>query len=152
MGIGYIRVSFVQVTGQIREGVNQELRRMIVREVPRAECRVTYGNDYRLQHDHICLQSVVTGVALCAVRILSYRTFTFIALLPARQKNALCALVVSHLYPKQLGRFRYGYRYFFLSFIGNVSQIDVRVITHQKAPQYTFNCKGNVSHYLQNGA
>ncbi|XP_013138213.1 PREDICTED: trypsin 3A1-like [Papilio polytes] len=54
------------VTGQIREGENQELRRMIVREVPRAECRLMYGNDYHLQHDHICLQSVTRGVALCA--------------------------------------------------------------------------------------
>ncbi|XP_045540333.1 trypsin 3A1 [Papilio machaon] len=54
------------VTGQIREGENQELRRMIVHEVPRAECRLMYGNDYHLQHDHICLQSVTRGVALCA--------------------------------------------------------------------------------------
>ncbi|KAJ0171603.1 hypothetical protein K1T71_013153 [Dendrolimus kikuchii] len=54
------------VTGQIREGVNQELRRMIVRETPRAECRLTYGNEYHLQHDNICLQSVVQGIALCA--------------------------------------------------------------------------------------
>ncbi|XP_028178568.1 trypsin-7-like [Ostrinia furnacalis] len=54
------------VTGQIREGENQELRRMIAREVPRAECRLVYGNDYSLQHDHMCLQSVVKGVALCA--------------------------------------------------------------------------------------
>ncbi|XP_059061362.1 hypodermin-A-like [Achroia grisella] len=54
------------ISGQIREGVNQELRRMIVREVPRAECRLVYGNDYHLQHDHMCLQSIVKGVALCA--------------------------------------------------------------------------------------
>ncbi|XP_021191490.1 trypsin-7 isoform X2 [Helicoverpa armigera] len=54
------------VTGQIREGENQELRRMIVREVPRAECRLIYGNDYHLQHDNMCLQSVIKGVALCA--------------------------------------------------------------------------------------
>ncbi|XP_026727551.1 hypodermin-B-like isoform X1 [Trichoplusia ni] len=55
-----------QVTGQIREGENQELRRMIVREVPRAECRLIYGNDYHLQHDNMCLQSIIKGVALCA--------------------------------------------------------------------------------------
>ncbi|XP_075985750.1 trypsin-7-like isoform X2 [Anticarsia gemmatalis] len=54
------------VTGQIREGENQELRRMIVREVPRAECRLMYGNDYHLQHDNMCLMSVLKGVALCA--------------------------------------------------------------------------------------
>ncbi|XP_068625332.1 trypsin-7-like [Battus philenor] len=54
------------VTGQIREGENQELRRMIVREVPRSECRLVYGNDYHLQHDHICFQSITKGVALCA--------------------------------------------------------------------------------------
>ncbi|XP_052748064.1 trypsin-7-like [Galleria mellonella] len=54
------------ISGQIREGENQELRRMIVREVPRAECRLIYGNDYHLQHDHMCLQSIVKGVALCA--------------------------------------------------------------------------------------
>ncbi|KAM3958186.1 hypodermin-A [Aphomia sociella] len=54
------------ISGQIREGENQELRRMIVREVPRAECRLVYGNDYHLQHDHMCLQSIVKGVALCA--------------------------------------------------------------------------------------
>ncbi|RVE52120.1 hypothetical protein evm_003193 [Chilo suppressalis] len=54
------------VTGQIREGENQELRRMIVHEVPRSSCRLVYGNDYNLQHDHICLQSAVKGVALCA--------------------------------------------------------------------------------------
>ncbi|CAK1591422.1 unnamed protein product [Parnassius mnemosyne] len=54
------------VTGQIREGENQELRRMIVREVPRSECRLVYGNDYHLQHDHMCLQSTTKGVALCA--------------------------------------------------------------------------------------
>ncbi|XP_037873968.2 trypsin-7 [Bombyx mori] len=53
-------------SGQIREGENQELRRMIVRETSRAECRLLYGNDYLLQHDNMCLQSVVTGVALCA--------------------------------------------------------------------------------------
>ncbi|XP_030024397.2 trypsin-7 isoform X1 [Manduca sexta] len=54
------------VTGQIREGENQELRRMIVREIPRAECRLVYGNDYHLQHDNMCLQSVIKGIALCA--------------------------------------------------------------------------------------
>ncbi|XP_045505279.1 vitellin-degrading protease-like isoform X1 [Colias croceus] len=54
------------VTGQIREGENQELRRMIVKEMSRGECRKVYGNDYRLQHDHMCLQSVMKGVALCA--------------------------------------------------------------------------------------
>ncbi|CAG9570616.1 unnamed protein product [Danaus chrysippus] len=54
------------VTGQIREGVNQELRRMIVKQVPRSDCRVVYGNDYHIQHDHMCLESVVKGVALCA--------------------------------------------------------------------------------------
>ncbi|XP_026318262.1 trypsin-7-like [Hyposmocoma kahamanoa] len=54
------------VSGQIREGENQELRRMIVKEIPRSECRLAYGNDYQLQHDHMCLQSVVKGVALCA--------------------------------------------------------------------------------------
>ncbi|KAJ8709970.1 hypothetical protein PYW07_009336 [Mythimna separata] len=54
------------VTGQIREGENQELRRMIVREISKAECRRTYGNDYHLQHDNICLQSIIKGVALCA--------------------------------------------------------------------------------------
>ncbi|XP_053617876.1 hypodermin-A-like isoform X1 [Plodia interpunctella] len=54
------------ITGQIREGEYQELRRMIVREVPRSDCRMMYGNDYRLQHDHMCLQSIVKGVALCA--------------------------------------------------------------------------------------
>ncbi|XP_038218594.1 transmembrane protease serine 11D-like [Zerene cesonia] len=54
------------VTGQIREGENQELRRMIVKEMSRADCRRMYGNDYRLQHDHMCLQSVMKGVALCA--------------------------------------------------------------------------------------
>ncbi|CAK1543352.1 unnamed protein product [Leptosia nina] len=54
------------VTGQIREGENQELRRMIVKEMPRAECRQIYGNEYHLQHDHTCLQSVMKGVALCA--------------------------------------------------------------------------------------
>ncbi|XP_045455970.1 mite allergen Der p 3-like [Melitaea cinxia] len=53
-------------TGHIREGVNQELRRMIVKEIPRSQCRVMYGNDYHIQHDHMCLQSVVNGVALCA--------------------------------------------------------------------------------------
>ncbi|CAH2097894.1 unnamed protein product [Euphydryas editha] len=53
-------------TGQIREGLNQELRRMIVKEIPRSQCRVVYGNDYHIQHDHMCLQSVVKGVALCA--------------------------------------------------------------------------------------
>ncbi|KAL4717532.1 hypothetical protein ACJJTC_000681 [Scirpophaga incertulas] len=53
------------VTGQIREGENQELRRMIVREIPRTECRVLYGNDYHLQHDHMCLQGTIKGVALC---------------------------------------------------------------------------------------
>lgn len=58
-----------QVTGQIREGENQELRRMIVREVPKAECRRIYGNDYQLQHDNLCLQSITKGVALCAVSI-----------------------------------------------------------------------------------
>ncbi|CAG9792856.1 unnamed protein product [Diatraea saccharalis] len=59
-------LALVKVTGQLREGENQELRRMIVREVPRPSCRLIYGNDYHLQHDHICLQSVVKGVALCA--------------------------------------------------------------------------------------
>ncbi|CAB3244941.1 unnamed protein product [Arctia plantaginis] len=54
------------VTGQIREGENQELRRMIVREVSRGECRLIYGNDYHLQHDNMCLLSVTKGVALCA--------------------------------------------------------------------------------------
>ncbi|XP_045524788.1 vitellin-degrading protease-like [Pieris brassicae] len=54
------------VTGQIREGQNQELRRMIVKEMPRTDCRRIYGNEYRLQHDHMCLQSVMRGVALCA--------------------------------------------------------------------------------------
>lgn len=54
------------VSGQIREGENQELRRMIVREVSRAECRLMYGNDYQLQHDNMCLQSAIKGVALCA--------------------------------------------------------------------------------------
>ncbi|KAJ2940929.1 hypothetical protein O0L34_g10190 [Tuta absoluta] len=54
------------VTGQIRDGENQELRRMIVRETPRSECRQVYGNDYHLQHDHMCLRSTVKGVALCA--------------------------------------------------------------------------------------
>ncbi|CAH0717979.1 unnamed protein product, partial [Brenthis ino] len=54
------------ITGQIREGVNQELRRMIVKEVPRPECRVVYGNEYQIQHDHMCLLSVVQGIALCA--------------------------------------------------------------------------------------
>ncbi|CAG4951800.1 unnamed protein product [Parnassius apollo] len=54
------------VTGQIREGENQELRRMIVHAVPRPECRLVYGNDYHLQHDHMCLQSTTKGVALCA--------------------------------------------------------------------------------------
>ncbi|XP_046973645.1 trypsin 3A1-like [Vanessa cardui] len=53
-------------TGQIREGVNQELRRMLVKEFPRSQCRVVYGNDYHIQHDHMCLQSVVKGIALCA--------------------------------------------------------------------------------------
>ncbi|KAI5641220.1 trypsin domain-containing protein [Phthorimaea operculella] len=54
------------VSGQIRDGENQELRRMIVRETPRSECRHVYGNDYHLQHDHMCLQSTTKGVALCA--------------------------------------------------------------------------------------
>lgn len=73
---------YPQVTGQIREGMNQELRRMIVREVPRPECRLLYGNDYRLQHDHICLQSVVKGVALCAVSPVStYLCYLMIRLL-----------------------------------------------------------------------
>ncbi|XP_022818520.1 hypodermin-A-like [Spodoptera litura] len=54
------------VTGQIREGENQELRRMIVREISRSECRLIYGNDYHLQHDNMCLESVIKGVALCA--------------------------------------------------------------------------------------
>ncbi|VVC89652.1 unnamed protein product [Leptidea sinapis] len=54
------------LTGQIREGENQELRRMIVRMIPQSSCRVLYGNDYQLQHDHMCLQSIVNGVALCA--------------------------------------------------------------------------------------
>ncbi|XP_049880360.1 trypsin-7-like [Pectinophora gossypiella] len=54
------------VSGQIREGENQELRRMIVREIPRSECRLIYGSDYHLQHDHMCLQSIVKGIALCA--------------------------------------------------------------------------------------
>ncbi|CAH2057451.1 unnamed protein product, partial [Iphiclides podalirius] len=54
------------VTGQIREGENQELRRMIVQEVRRPECRLVYGNDYHLQYDHMCLKSVMKGVALCA--------------------------------------------------------------------------------------
>ncbi|CAH2252055.1 trypsin delta-like isoform X2 [Pararge aegeria] len=53
-------------TGQIRDGVNQELRRMIVRAVPKSQCRVEYGNDYHIQHDHMCLRSTVKGVALCA--------------------------------------------------------------------------------------
>ncbi|XP_047540332.1 hypodermin-A-like [Vanessa atalanta] len=53
-------------TGQIREGVNQELRRMLVKEFPRSQCRIVYGNDYHIQHDHMCLQSVVKGIALCA--------------------------------------------------------------------------------------
>ncbi|KAI8432931.1 hypothetical protein MSG28_013834 [Choristoneura fumiferana] len=61
----YVEIN-MKISGQIREGENQELRRMIVREVPRASCRVEYGNDYRLQRDHVCLQSVVKGVALCA--------------------------------------------------------------------------------------
>ncbi|XP_063833848.1 hypodermin-B-like [Ostrinia nubilalis] len=39
---------------------NQEHRRMI------ACGRLVYGNDYSLQHDRMCLQSVVKGVALCA--------------------------------------------------------------------------------------
>ncbi|XP_023934329.2 trypsin 3A1-like [Bicyclus anynana] len=54
------------VSGQIRDGVNQELRRMIAKVVPKAQCRVVYGNDYYLQQDHMCLQSTVKGVALCA--------------------------------------------------------------------------------------
>nr|XP_026494447.1 trypsin 3A1-like [Vanessa tameamea] len=53
-------------TGQIREGINQELRRMLVKEFPRSQCRIVYGNDYHIQHDHMCLQSVVKGIALCA--------------------------------------------------------------------------------------
>ncbi|XP_034826569.1 trypsin delta-like [Maniola hyperantus] len=53
-------------TGQIRDGVNQELRRMIVKIVPKSRCRLEYGNDYHLQHDHMCLQSTVKGIALCA--------------------------------------------------------------------------------------
>ncbi|XP_072948292.1 trypsin-7-like isoform X2 [Epargyreus clarus] len=61
-----IVTGYGSVTGQIREGENQELRRMIVQEVARAECRLLYGNDYHLQHDHMCLKSVLKGVALCA--------------------------------------------------------------------------------------
>ncbi|XP_037965370.1 trypsin-7 [Plutella xylostella] len=53
-------------TGQIRHGVNQELRRMMAQEVDKAECRQLYGGDYQLQHDHMCLKSVVKGIALCA--------------------------------------------------------------------------------------
>ncbi|XP_026494447.2 trypsin 3A1-like [Vanessa tameamea] len=53
-------------TGQIREGINQELRRMLVKEFPRSQCRIVYGNDYHIQHDHMCLQSLVKGIALCA--------------------------------------------------------------------------------------
>ncbi|KOB70435.1 putative alcohol dehydrogenase, partial [Operophtera brumata] len=59
-------LAMVKMTGQIREGENQELRRMIVDEVRRPECRLQYGNDYHIQYDHLCLRSVVKGVALCA--------------------------------------------------------------------------------------
>lgn len=53
-------------SGRIREGKNQELRRMIVKEVSKADCRLMYGNDYQIQNDHVCLKSVVKHVALCA--------------------------------------------------------------------------------------
>ncbi|XP_063369845.1 hypodermin-A-like [Cydia amplana] len=64
---GHIVVTgYGSISGQIREGQNQELRRMIVQDVPRASCRLLYGNGYRLQSDHMCLQSTVKGIALCA--------------------------------------------------------------------------------------
>ncbi|XP_061723872.1 hypodermin-A-like isoform X1 [Cydia pomonella] len=64
---GHVVVTgYGSISGQIREGQNQELRRMIVQDVPRASCRLLYGNGYRLQSDHMCLQSTVKGIALCA--------------------------------------------------------------------------------------